>query len=226
MSIENFYNNYPPHEDLYSQVANEQERKRNFESPTKFLAERMTHYASEEVRRINDELIQKFGMPTSRENAQSFRRKLTHEASREMNTIAIGNSIMSLEETLQDKQFDLNTLVARMNNSVEGTLLEKTQLDNEINPIEILDTQTYKQMETTANNDQTYTAFFKKQGSYMPKLMRGYLNHIKVFKSPDLDGILYYWENRAQYLHKKIDSTPTLNDLAMSEIDEILKKFS
>ncbi len=198
MSIENLLNEYPDGQSIRT-IVGQKKSKGESGSLISLFAEDLRRVARDGLRQLTAELN-----PSDvliRPDTRTFLSGLSPEkrALRDYyHLLIVALSVISLEETLIDKKFNMETLCVRYNSAISGTLFPPAEVNGE--KIETLSEDQWREMLKYCIQDPTFAIFFEEGIDIVPRNLRA------IWEVAGLNGIrsiIPFYRERAQYLTSK-----------------------
>lgn len=196
MSLENFSSKFPADPSIRGVI--EAKRNRGKSLPI-VLAEELVKDAGAGAREL-----------TSRFNLQNTMSLLDEETLRRLPpeytikmleyyaAIIFGVSIVSLEETMVDRQFDYQKFFSRFNLAITGTQFAEAQAKEE--KTERLSDERWEAMISLKNQDKTLASFFEEENrGIMPASLVAFIDTVAV-RSTIREAIIPVYKERAKFL--------------------------
>ena len=198
MSIESFCNQYPANPDVRAIVGSEMITGRSDKSLVVILAVELAKEGRNGVRKLIDKLNPS---DTAFEIVSSDFQSLPAEDRENMFTsfaaFVFGNSVLSLERTLVNGEYDHEDFCNRYNLEASSFLLTRVEGTEKI---EKLSYDKLAIMHSLVKEDKTFAIFFEEKGiQAMPNILRQFLETAGIIPIIQKD-ILPIYEPRAKFL--------------------------
>lgn len=112
--------------------------------------------------------------------------------------VILGASVLSVNDTIWDRQVDLNVLRTRLMDGFRGTAVVPGELTEEGKRVSGISHQEQTAMIQAACEDKTLSIFFKNPYTLLPRKLRNYICEAKGLSY--IDGVLPQYEVRAKLL--------------------------
>lgn len=201
-----------PTDGIFIDSFKEEARRKGYE-PIPYLGLEFAKLGRESIKR-KESMFFYDGSQPSEEESEFF----TVQTAAEQVTILVGHLIVGMHESVRKGSFDLESLVAKFNEDIRGTMVQKIDLSDDYNKTIDLTYDEYKNVGEIYAQDPTLTHFLKNPKS-LPKELYRYLNlERNLFRIPQFYAILDIWQEKSRLLvdnsHNKSTEIPTTQALS------------
>jgi len=192
MSIEAFFDTHRPHSEMRQLFEAETGETKPWPLLNKF-ATQMIEAGRERLAKLTDEYL----LYNAGEVTPSLIATIVRNGMRDMGAVILGNSIISINDTICDGEVDLNVLRSRLIHGFRNTGIYVGELDEDEREIGIIPRLEWEDMIEAAAEDKTLTVFLKNQ-DLIPGKLSDYLMNANTLAF--INPILPQYEIRARLL--------------------------